>query len=142
MSGKFRKRTFSKKHISAEICLIVMFYMTVGSLKFALLGNIIISNRTWRWKGFMSISNDPVQITKSALTRIIGNNIHQYRTERGITQEELAEKVGIGASFIARIENGQKIMSVVVLYKIASALHVSSDMLLSEISDVTRWCRQ
>ncbi|MDE7325922.1 MAG: helix-turn-helix transcriptional regulator [Lachnospiraceae bacterium] len=86
----------------------------------------------------MSISNDPVQITKSALTRIIGNNIYQYRIELGITQEELAEKVGIGASFIARIESGQKIMSVLVLYKIARALHVSSDMLFSEIPDATR----
>lgn len=74
---------------------------------------------------------------KIRLTKIIGDNIYKYRTESGLTQEELAEKAGIGASFVARIESGQKIMSVPVLYGLAKALHVSVDMLLSEKTDTT-----
>lgn len=74
---------------------------------------------------------------KAHLTKIIGNNIYKYRTESGLTQEELSEKAGIGASFVARIESGQKIMSVPVLYRLAKALHVSIDMLLSEEENTT-----
>lgn len=74
---------------------------------------------------------------KARLTKNIGDNVYKYRTEAGLTQEELAEKAGIGASFVARIESGQKIMSVPVLYGLAKALHVSADMLLSEKTDTT-----
>lgn len=74
---------------------------------------------------------------KAHLTKIIEDNIYKYRIESGLTQEKLAEKAGIGASFVARIESGQKIMSVPVLYELAKALHVSVDMLLSEKADTT-----
>lgn len=82
----------------------------------------------------MGTTNEFKPDLKTSLTRIIGNNVYKYRVESGMTQEELAEKVGIGASFVARIESGQKIMSVPVLYGLAKALCVSLDMLLSEES--------
>lgn len=85
----------------------------------------------------MSTVDMSILVSKAALTRTIGHNVHKYRISAGLTQEELAEKVGIGASFIARIESGQKIMSVPVLYKIAEALHVSTDMLLYDKMDIS-----
>ncbi len=84
----------------------------------------------------MNTAKKAVLGSKSTLTRIIGNNVRKYRIEAGLTQEELAEMVGIGASFIARIECGQKIMSVPVLYRIAQVLQISSDMLLYERIDI------
>lgn len=80
---------------------------------------------------------DSETLTKLDLAKIIGNNVHKYRIAARLTQEELAEKVGVGASFITRIECGQKIMSVPVLYKLSKALHVSADMLLSERESIS-----
>lgn len=80
----------------------------------------------------MGMINELKPDLKTSLTKIIGNNVYKYRIESGMTQEELAEKVGIGASFVARIESGQKIMSVPVLYGLAKSLCVGLDMLLSE----------
>ncbi len=36
----------------------------------------------------------------------LGKNIKKAREEKGITQEELAEKVGAHVSYISRIERG------------------------------------
>lgn len=85
----------------------------------------------------MKATIDSETLTKLDLAKIIGNNVHKYRIAARLTQEELAEKVGVGASFITRIECGQKIMSVHVLYKLAKALHVSADMLLSERESIS-----
>ena len=40
--------------------------------------------------------------------KTIGENTRKYRTRAGLTQAELAEKVGVGTSFISRVERGQK----------------------------------
>lgn len=85
----------------------------------------------------MKATIDSETLTKLDLAKIIGNNVHKYRIAARLTQEELAEKVGVGASFITRIKCGQKIMSVPVLYKLAKALHVSADMLLSERESIS-----
>lgn len=111
----------------------VNIFLTAGALITVLLGNIIIPTRS---EGEMVMNSaNMYPMLKRELMKTIGNNVYKYRTEIGLTQEELAEKVGIGGSFIARIECGQKIMSVPVLYKLAQTLHVSLDMLLSENTD-------
>lgn len=47
-------------------------------------------------------------MTKNQLAHIIGKNLLKYRTENNLTQEELAEKVGISTSFYANIERGNR----------------------------------
>lgn len=42
---------------------------------------------------------------------IIGRKIHQERLKRGWTQEELAEKIDMNASFVGQIERGLKAAS-------------------------------
>lgn len=69
-------------------------------------------------------------LNKNELIRIIGNNLQQLRTEKGLTQEELAEKAGISTSFYANLERGNRGVSIVVLYDIAACLNVSVDYLL------------
>ena len=61
---------------------------------------------------------------------IIGSNIRRYRKAANMTQEQLAEKVGVSTSFCANIERGGKSMSVAVLAKFAQALSVSVDSLV------------
>ena len=54
------------------------------------------------------------------------------REHRGMTQVQLAEKVGVSKSHICAIEAGAKRPSVELLKAIAEALGVSTDYLLSE----------
>jgi ribosome-binding protein aMBF1 (putative translation factor) len=48
----------------------------------------------------------------------IGAMIHEARLERGLTQEELAEKVGTTKSYISKIENNVKEVRISTLKKI------------------------
>ena len=62
----------------------------------------------------------------------IGMNISSYRKKMKMTQEELANKVGISYSYLTQIEapNVIKKMSLEVLFDIASALNVDINKLL------------
>ena len=62
--------------------------------------------------------------------KIIGENTRKYRTRAGLTQAQLAEKVGVGTAFISRVELGQKRMRIETMLLVASALHISVDLLL------------
>lgn len=67
---------------------------------------------------------------KQALMGLIGNNVRKCRMERGMTQEELANKINAAPSTIARIEGGSRMMSILSLQAVAQALNVSYDALL------------
>ena len=54
------------------------------------------------------------------------------RKERGLTQQALAEQVGMHISQIRRYESGQSQPTLDTIRKLAVALSVSADMLLSE----------
>lgn len=65
----------------------------------------------------------------------LGNRIRKTRMSCGITQEKLAEMVDISTNFMSLIENGRN-MSVETLVKIADALGVTVDYLLSDTMEV------
>lgn len=60
----------------------------------------------------------------------IGARIRQARTSAGLTQEFLAEKVGVNTTYISDIERGAKFPSLSLYIKIVDALGVSSDYIL------------
>lgn len=62
----------------------------------------------------------------------IGRNIAKYRKEKGLSQEELANNVGISYSYIIQIEapNVVKKMSLEVLFDIAEYLKIDVKELL------------
>ena len=64
------------------------------------------------------------------IATIIGMNLQRLRTQYGLTQEQLAEKVGISTSFYANLERGNKGVSISVLYDLANCLGVSVDYLI------------
>lgn len=66
----------------------------------------------------------------------LGKKIKQERLKRGITQQQLAEKVDISTNFMSLIENGRN-MSVDTLIKIADVFSVSVDYLLSDTMDIS-----
>ena len=65
----------------------------------------------------------------------IGAKIVYYRKIRNLTQEELAEKVGITPQYLSRIENGgySKNVSLSTLMKIAGVLDVTMSQLMEGV---------
>lgn len=60
----------------------------------------------------------------------IGQRIRSARKDKGISQEELAERVGISVTHMSHIETGNTKLSLLVLVCISKALEVSTDALL------------
>lgn len=60
----------------------------------------------------------------------LGSRIRQARTNRNMSQIELAEACGISVPYVSDIERGKKCFSVDILLRIALALQVSTDWLL------------
>ena len=60
----------------------------------------------------------------------IGARIRAVRTEKKITQEQLAEVVGVGTSHISHIETGSGTPSFETIIQIINALDCSADELL------------
>ena len=52
----------------------------------------------------------------------LGNRIREARDARGITQAELAERIGVSRKTVNTVENGVFIPSTVVALKLAGAL--------------------
>lgn len=55
----------------------------------------------------------------------IGENIKKYRKEKGMTQEELAQKCGLSKNGLWNYENNRREPTIDVLIKISDALEVS-----------------
>lgn len=66
----------------------------------------------------------------AVLPRTIGKKIKKKRTILGLTQEELAEKVGISRAYIGFVEQGRNAPSLETLEKIAKSLKVKLSELL------------
>ncbi|HBE9444574.1 helix-turn-helix domain-containing protein [Clostridioides difficile] len=60
----------------------------------------------------------------------LGERIRECRKERGITIEQLAERVGIGYNHLSNIERGRKIPSLETFIKIVNELETTSDIIL------------
>jgi len=58
--------------------------------------------------------------------KMIGLKVAYYRKMRGMTQEQLAEQMGVGTSFIGQIEavNIAKAISLDTLFRISKALDI------------------
>ena len=54
--------------------------------------------------------------------QIVGINIRRIRTERELSQEEVAYRVGIDVSYLGQIERGRRNPTIGVLGRIADAL--------------------
>ena len=61
----------------------------------------------------------------------IGQTIYALLKERGITQQSLADGLGISKQVMNKIINGKKVMNVTELARIAQVLGISTDVLLA-----------
>ena len=64
------------------------------------------------------------------MTRItLGRSIKLCRTNQGLSQEDLAKKCGLSASYISLIEKGDRDLPISVAGKIATALGIPMSLL-------------
>ena len=59
------------------------------------------------------------------MRKLVGRNAARIRRERGMTQEELAEKSGLSQQYLSGLEQGRRNPTIVTIYEIALALEVS-----------------
>lgn len=67
---------------------------------------------------------------------ILGKNLTNLRSEKMITQEQLADAIGVTRKAISSYENGSRQPSYDILFRFASYFHVSIDFLLGRQSDL------
>jgi transcriptional regulator with XRE-family HTH domain len=74
----------------------------------------------------------------SAIYVEVGRAVRSYRLKAGLTQEQLAVRVGLSRSSITHIEAGEHRFQIHTLYLIAEALGTSPDSLLARAEDLRR----
>lgn len=60
----------------------------------------------------------------------LGSRIRAVRRQQSLTQEQLAEMVGISASFLGHIERGTRVASLETLVALCNVLNVAPEYLL------------
>ena len=87
----------------------------------------------------------------SELTKIIGQRVRNYRTEKGLSQEKLAELSGCHPTYIGQVERGEKNATLDSIerspllwaYHYLNCLRRSEKPVLIVIRrDVTNWSQQ
>jgi len=88
---------------------------------------------TWKLKVCDNKRGEKMDVQQEIIFRQIGAKVAYYRTLRGITQEKLAEKMGLHKSVISRIERGKyhNDLSLATLLKIAEKLQIDPSLFLS-----------
>lgn len=71
------------------------------------------------------------------LRHLIGERIRAKRKERGLSQEELAERANIHPTYIGQLERGEKSATVDSLEKITAALEITFEELFSHLQPST-----
>lgn len=62
----------------------------------------------------------------------VGTNIKQFRDQAGMTQEELADKLGVARSTVTQWENGWSNPRMGMVQKLAGVFHVTSSDIVSD----------
>lgn len=71
------------------------------------------------------------------LKKIVAINVRRLRHEKGWTQEDLADRVGLSARYVGQIERAQASMTISVLGRIANAFKVDAAELVARSSGKT-----
>ena len=59
------------------------------------------------------------------MRKLVGQNLQRLRLQRGLTQEQFAERSGFSQQYISGLECGRRNPTVVTLYELAQALGAS-----------------
>lgn len=81
----------------------------------------------------------PVEIGQGEDPRIVlGRVVHRERIRLGISQEDLADRVGLDRTYVSGIERGIRNPTLLVLLRLAQVLEVPAGLLLEADEDTTK----
>ena len=66
----------------------------------------------------------------------IGKRIKKIREDKGLSQQILAERIGLNRVSLSQIENGQRTINAEEISKLAKFFNISSDILLDLDRDI------
>jgi transcriptional regulator with XRE-family HTH domain len=72
-------------------------------------------------------------MSKDQFAKIVGEVLREVREERGISQEEFADKVGMHRTYIGMIERGKRNITVFTLIKISESFDINPEVIISRI---------
>jgi transcriptional regulator with XRE-family HTH domain len=59
------------------------------------------------------------------MRKLVGRNFKRLRRQKGLTQEQFAERSGFSQQYVSDLERGLRNPTIVTLYELAQALGVS-----------------
>lgn len=71
----------------------------------------------------------------SEISKFIGQRIRNYRTQKKLSQEKLAELSGCHPTYIGQLERGEKNATLESIEKVATALDVPLSKLFEKLGD-------
>lgn len=66
------------------------------------------------------------------IRQLVGTNVRRCRTKIGITQAELAQRLGVDRAYVSGLELGKRNPTVLTLREVAEALGVSVARLVAD----------
>ena len=73
-----------------------------------------------------------MRINATSLRLLFAANLRRLRTNRGLSQEKLAELAGVHRTYVGSVERGEKNISIDNIARFAEALGVSATELVSQ----------
>ena len=68
---------------------------------------------------------------RDEILRLFGERLRELRTERGLSQERLAELAGLDRNYIGQIERAERNVALVNIIRIAKALEIEPQSLFT-----------
>lgn len=68
---------------------------------------------------------------KSPILEVFGQNVRKLRVERGLSQEQLADRAGLHRTYVGMIERAEKNITLCNIEKLAKALNVKVSTLVN-----------
>ena len=78
-----------------------------------------------------------VELDQKQLAKRVGRAIAKQRDGCGLTQEKVAERLGVGNEAVSRIERGVVIPNIALLLEMAEIFDCGVEALLGEVSPLT-----
>lgn len=76
----------------------------------------------YKKKGILPVRESAIPKPRDELCKIIADKIKSARKQKGLTQAELAKRLGVSQQMVSRIEKGKENVSLVTLKNIVSSL--------------------
>ncbi|MFC9127827.1 helix-turn-helix domain-containing protein [Streptomyces sp. NPDC057099] len=95
-----------------------------------------MNHSTWRTRRARQLAGEAVEYDQeyvdARLAGDLGQAVHNRRTELGLSQAELAERAGMTQPQVSRMEGGDTVPTLPLLWRLAKALEGTLNLIIDE----------